>query len=287
MTEKQQPLTVGRVAQLVGVSVRTLHHWDSIALVRPSARSWSDYRLYDAEDIARIHRVLVYREIGLPLAEIARILDDPEVDPREHLHRQRSLLAERIGRLQKAARAVDEMIERTTPMNDTPNSAAPNSGDPRTPAEDRSITLSPQEQSRIFGTDWDPAWQDEARERWGDTEQWQQSVQRTRGFTAADWTRVAEETAALETELAEAMNRGVEPGSEEANALAERHRASISQHYDCTVSMHVVLGRMYTEDERFTAHYDRRSEGLAAWLREVIEAAARAHGVDPETAGWE
>ena len=192
MTEKQQPLTVGRVAQLVGVSVRTLHHWDSIALVRPSARSWSDYRLYDAEDIARIHRVLVYREIGLPLAEIARILDDPEVDPREHLQRQRALLAERISRLTKAARAVDEMIERTTPMNDTPNSAGPNSGDPRTPAEDRSITLSPQEQSRIFGTDWDPAWQDEARERWGDTEQWQQSVQRTRGFTAADWTRVAE-----------------------------------------------------------------------------------------------
>lgn len=269
MTEKQQ-LTVGRVAEMVGISVRTLHHWDDIDLVRPSGRSWSDYRLYDADDIARIHRVLVYREIGLPLAQIARILDDPDLDPREHLQRQRSLLAERISRLTKAAHAVDQMIERTTPMNDQ-----------------QDITLSPEEQTRIFGTDWDPAWKDEARERWGDTEQWRQSVERTGGFTSADWKRVAEETAALDADLAHAMQRGIEPGSEEANALAERHRASISQHYDCTPSMHVVLARMYTEDERFTAHYERRAEGLAVWLRQVIEASARSHGVDPETAGWE
>ena len=70
------------------------------------------------------------------------------------------------------------------------------------------------------------------------------------------------------------MNRGVEPGSEEANALAERHRASISQHYDCSASMHVVLGRMYTEDERFTAHYDDREPGLARWLHDAIVALA-------------
>ncbi|MGO1228476.1 MAG: MerR family transcriptional regulator, partial [Brachybacterium sp.] len=90
MTETQhEDLTVGRIADLVGVSVRTLHHWDSIGLVRPSGRSWSGYRLYDAPDLARIHRVLVYRELGLALAQIGRILDDPSVDPREHLQRQR------------------------------------------------------------------------------------------------------------------------------------------------------------------------------------------------------
>lgn len=274
MTESEQVLTVGRTARLVGVSVRTLHHWDAIGLVRPSDRSWSDYRLYDADDVARIHRVLVYREIGMPLSEIARVLDDPGVDPHEHLRRQRDLLEERIERLQKAARAVDRMIERTGPMNDRKH-------------EERGIRLSAEEQVRIFGADWDPAWQDEAQERWGDTEAWKQSAQRTAGFTAGDWTRVAEETAQLEADLAAAMESGVEAGSPEANALAERHRASIAQHYDCTHSMHVVLGRMYTGDERFTAHYDRRSPGLAAWLRAVIEENARAHGVDPETADWE
>ena len=268
-TTQHEDLTVGRVADLVGVSVRTLHHWDGIGLVRPGGRSWSGYRLYDAEDVARIHRVLVYRELGLALAEIGRILDDPSVDPGEHLRRQKDLLSERIRRLEKTARAVDEMIERTTMTHET------------------NISLSPEEQARIFGTDWDPAYQDEARERWGESYAWKQSASRTRDWDAAQWQQVKDETDATEAALAEAMGRGVEPGSDEANVLAERHRATIDRHYDCTHSMHVVLSRMYTEDPRFAAHYDQQAEGLAAWLRRVIEENARAHGVEPETATWE
>jgi DNA-binding transcriptional MerR regulator len=265
---EDRTLTVGRVADLVGISVRTLHHWDQIGLVVPGERTWSDYRLYSSQDVARIHRVLVYPELGLSLMEIGRILDDPQVDPREHLIRQRHLIAERIHRLERTARAVDEMIERTT-MNDT------------------DITLSPEEQVRIFGKDWDPAWRDEARERWGDTPQGAESMRRTRDFTPEDWQRVKDETDSVNTALAEAQAAGVQPGSPEANALAERHRASIAQHYDCTHSMQVLLGRLYTQDERFTATYDAVAPGLAAWLSTVIDENARAHGVDPATATWE
>ncbi|APX32705.1 MerR family transcriptional regulator [Brachybacterium sp. P6-10-X1] len=269
-TTGHDDLTVGRVADLVGVSVRTLHHWDGIGLVRPGGRSWSGYRLYDADDIARIHRVLVYRELGLALAQIGRILDDPGVDPREHLLRQRTLLQERIRRLEKTATAVDEMIERTDMTTD-----------------ETTTSLSPEEQARIFGTDWDPAYQDEARERWGGTDAWKQSAARTRDRDAQQWQEIKDEIDALEADLAAALARGVEPGGEDANALAERHRASIARHYDCSLSQQVVLGRTYTEDPRFAAHYDQRAEGLAAWLRRVIEENARAHGVDPETATWE
>lgn len=275
MTETAaEDLTVGRVAELVGVSVRTLHHWDAIGLVRPSGRSWSGYRLYDADDVARIHRVLVYRELGLALARIGEILDDPAVDPREHLLRQRDLLDERIRRLERTARAVDEMIERTT-MDDTRRTDTPGIG------------ISPEEQARIFGTDWDPAYQDEARERWGHTDAWTQSARRSAERGAEDWQRLKDELDDVETALVGALRRGVAPGSEEANALAERHRATVAHHYDCTYSMQVVLARMYTEDPRFAAHYDQRADGLAAWLRRVIDENARAHGVDPETAAWE
>lgn len=270
-------LTVGRVADLVGVSVRTLHHWDAIGLVRPSGRTWSGYRLYDGEDVARIHRVLVYRELGLALAQIGRILDDPSVDPREHLQRQRTLLAERIRRLRRTAEAVDEMIERT----DMDHRST------RENAHQGTLGLSPEEQARIFGTDWDPAYQEEARERWGGSEAWTQSAERTRGWGAAQWQAVKDESEALEADLAAAMARGTEAGGEEANALAERHRAAIGRHYDCTRSMQVVLARMYTEDPRFAAHYDERAEGLSDWLRRVIEENARVHGVDPEQAVWE
>ena len=268
-TTVHEDLTVGRVADLVGVSVRTLHHWDAIGLVRPSGRSWSGYRLYDAEDVARIHRVLVYRELGLALAQIGEILDDPSVDPREHLQRQRTLLEERIRRLERTARAVDEMIERTDMTHEN------------------GIRLSAEEQARIFGADWDPAYQDEARERWGGTEAWKQSAARTREWGPEQWQQVKDELETVESALADALASGVAPGSEEANALAERHRATIARHYECTRSMQVVLARMYTEDPRFAAYYDERAEGLAAWLRAVIEENARAHGVDPQTAAWE
>ena len=273
MTEKDSMLTVGRAAAMVGVSVRTLHHWEQIGLVVASGRTWSDYRLYDADDIARIHRVLVYRELGLPLAEIGRILDDPSVDPVRHLMRQRDLLEERIRRLTRTARAVETMIERTT-MD-------------RTNAARSTITISAEEQTRIFGADWDPAWQEEAQERWGGSAAWEESARRTRAYTAQDWQEVTEEISDLQRDLVAARRRGVLPGDPEATELAARHRESIGRHYPCTRSRQVILARMYTEDPRFTAHYDVDEPGLAEWLRSVIEVDARAHGVDPDTAAWD
>jgi len=264
VTDDSEGLTVGRAAELVGVSVRTLHHWDTIGLVHPSDRTLGGYRVYSADDIARIHRVLVYRELGLSLADIGRILDDPSTDAREHLRRQRSQLTVRIAHLQSMVQAVDRML------------AVAKTG----------IQLSPEEQVEIFGTDWKPEWAEEAEERWGDTKQWQQYAERTARLTADDWRRVAAATDALNDDLASAHRAGVVPGSEEANALAERHRESFAQYFDCTHAMHVCLARMFSTDPGYTAYYESIATGLTAWLRDVVDANAAAHGVDPATARW-
>lgn len=264
-SEDSGELTVGQVAGLVGVSVRTLHHWDEIGLVVPSARSWAGYRLYGPDDVARIHRVLVYRETGMPLAEVARVLDDPDVDATAHLARQRDLLQARIAHLTRMLRAVDTMMER--------NSMGEN--------------LTPQQQAEILGAEWDPAWQEEAEERWGDSDEWAQAAARKAAMTRQDWARVAEETEALETDLANAMREGVVPGSERANALAERHRASIDRWFDTTYAKQVLIARGYVANSRFTAYYDKRESGLAAWIKEIIDANAVAHGVDPANAVWQ
>ncbi|WP_295651795.1 MerR family transcriptional regulator [uncultured Dietzia sp.] len=258
-------LTVGAVAELVGVSVRTLHHWDRIGLAPASGRTWSDYRVYDDDDVARIHRVLVYRELGFPLAEIGSLLDDPAADEHAHLARQRELLLERISHLQEMVSAVDRLKEAIT-MN------AP---------------LTPEDRAEIFGTDWNEEYQDEAAERWGNTPQWEQSQRRADAMSKQDWQRIKNEGEQLNADLAAAKRAGVAVDSPEAAAMAERHRASIAQFYDCTHSMQVCLARMYTQDARFTETYDKVEPGLAVWLRELIEANARAHGVDPETATWE
>ncbi|MEU6788276.1 MerR family transcriptional regulator [Nonomuraea angiospora] len=258
-------LTVGRAAALVGVSVKTLHHWDTIGLVRPSGRTWSGYRVYSDDDVARIHRVLVYRELGFPLAEIGRVLDDPDADARDHLRRQRSELVERISRLQKMVGAVDRMLE----------------------ASKAGLRLTPEQQVEIFGDDWQPAWAEEAEGRWGDSGQWAQYAERAAGMTPEDWKGVAATTEALNADLAAAMRAGVVPGSDDANVLAERHRALISTYFDCTHSMQACMGRMYAADPRFAEHFETVAPGLTAWLRDVIFANAKAHGVDPESADWE
>src|SRR6201996_6984013 len=88
----EEHLTVGRVAELAGVTVRTLHHYDEIGLVRPSARTAAGYRAYSAGDVERLRQVLAYRRLGFRLREIAALVDDPGTDAAAHLRRLRGLL---------------------------------------------------------------------------------------------------------------------------------------------------------------------------------------------------
>ncbi|GHC93181.1 MerR family transcriptional regulator [Nocardiopsis terrae] len=257
-------MTVGAVASLVGVTVRTLHHWDEIGLAGPSDRTAAGYRLYTSSDVARIHRVLVYRELGVSLEETARLLEADADEATESLLRRRDQLRERIRRLERMADSLDRMAE----------------------ARQEGILLSAEEQVEIFGEHWQPAWAAGARERWGGTRQWAQFAERAAERTAEDWQRISEDVEALNADLAEALRAEAAPGSERANALAERHRESMAVYFDCTHSMQVILGRMNLEDPGFRSHYEGIEPGLAVWLSEVIDANARAHGVDPETATW-
>ena len=125
--------------------------------------------------------------------------------------------------------------------------------------------LTPQQQAEILGAEWDPAWQEEAEERWGDSDEWAQAAARKAAMTRQDWARVAEET----------------------EALAERHRAGIDRWFDTTYAKQVLIARGYVANSRFTAYYDKRESGLAAWIKEIIDANAAAHGVDPANAVWQ
>lgn len=117
----EEHLTVGRVAELAGVSVRTLHHYDEIGLVRPSARTAGGYRAYAAGDVERLREVLGYRRLGFGLREIADLVDDPDTDAVAHLRRLRGLLVEQRDRAAAMVTAIDKELEaralgiRTTP----------------------------------------------------------------------------------------------------------------------------------------------------------------------------
>ena len=258
-------MTVGEVSMLLGISVRALHHWDETGLVHPSRRSAAGYRLYCEADIMRIQQVLVYRQTGMSLADIKMVLDEPETDAMTHLRRQRELVQGQISHLQQMLSSIDMVME----------------------IHQSGARISVAEMAEIWGTDWDPVYVEEAQARWGDTEDWAESYRRKARMTRADWERAHEETVALETALAEAMRSGVEPGSPEANALARWHRKDFNRWFEVSTSKQVIIARSYVVDERYARYYDKRAPGLAAWLKDVIDACARSEGVDPATVTWE
>ena len=258
-------MTVGEVSTLLGVSVRALHHWDETGLVHPSRRSAAGYRLYCEADIKRIQQVLVYRQTGMNLADIKMGLDEPETDAMTHLRRQRELVQGQISHLQQMLSSIDMVMD----------------------IQQSGARISVAEMAEIWGTDWDPIYIEEAHAQWGDTEEWAESYRRKARMSRADWERAHEETVALETALVEAMRNGVEPGSPEANALARWHRKDFNRWFEVSTSKQVIIARGYVADERYARYYDKRAPGLAAWLKDVIDAGARSEGMDPTTATWE
>jgi DNA-binding transcriptional MerR regulator len=258
-------LTVGQASARLGVTVRALHHWDEIGLAQPSLRTDSGYRLYMSADLARLQRIVIYRELDLGLDAIRSLLDDPATDPRAALRAQREQVAQRISRLERLADGLDRMIH----------------------AHEHGLVLTAQQQAAIFGPDWDPDWITQARNRWGHTEQWAQYAERAANRSPQDWQAITQAAERLNADLAEAMDAGVEPGSPEANQLAERHREAFGEYFVITHEMQVCLGRKYETNAEFSAYYNAVRPGLASWLRKAIDANAAAHGIDPDTATWQ
>jgi MerR family transcriptional regulator, thiopeptide resistance regulator len=141
------------------------------------------------------------------------------------------------------------------------------------------ISLTPEEKFELFGENYSEDYEREAEERWGDTEAWAQSQQRTRSYGKEDWVRVKEEVDDLNRRFVEAMRAGVPADSGQAMDVAEQHRQHISRwFYDCPPEMHAGLGRMYVEDERFTATYERIAPGLAQYVSAAVQANAARQG---------
>lgn len=257
--------SVSQAADFLGVTVRTLHHWDAKGLLVPQVRTWSDHRIYTADDLARGQRILVYRESGVPLAEIADLLDG--ADERTHLLRQREMLLDRRNGVDRMLTAVGELLDELDTGVYT--GAVP-------PARVR----------EILGDGWDPAHQEEAEERWGHTEQWRQSQEVMSQMGEDDWHAVREEGDAFARALADAHDRGVAPGSEEGNALAERQRASISRWYDASHDRQVILSAMYAGDARFRTNWTVDGVDHTDYLVALIRANAEGHGVDLDNPRW-
>jgi DNA-binding transcriptional MerR regulator len=249
--------TVSEVARLSGVSVRTLHHYDEIGLLEPSARSEAGYRLYDRRDLERLQEILLFRELEIPLDDIRVLLAGGAFDRRAALELQRDMLGQKAARLEALIASVERAIN----------------------AEGTGVRMTKEEMFEVFG-DFDPAeYEAEVRERWGETDAYRESARRTARYTKADWERFKAESEQIGTDTAALMDVGVPAGDPRAMDLAEQARLQIDTwFYPCSHEMHVNLAEMYIADPRFTATYEKIHVGMARYWHDAILANAARQG---------
>ena len=242
--------TIGDVARFAGVTVRTLHHYDHIGLLRPSERRENGSRGYTDADISRLQQILAYRELDLGLEEIRQLLDEPG-DAAAALRGARRRVTDHMLRLQRIADSLDAAIE----------------------AETKGTNMTPEEKLQAFG-DFDPdEYAGEAEERWGGTDAYAESLRRSGSYSAEDWKHLSAETDELNRGFLRLMENGAPADSAESDALVDAHRAHITKwFYECTPEIHVGLGDMYVADERFRTQINKAGEGLAEYQFAAIAA---------------
>jgi MerR family transcriptional regulator, thiopeptide resistance regulator len=252
--------TVGEAARLSGVSVRTLHHYDEIGLLVPGGRTAAGYRLYSADDLRRLRQILLYRELDFSLDEITEMLADPAAGTDEHLRRQHRLLRARKDRATALLGAVEREME----------------------ARKMGMSLTPEEQLEIFGTDRMDEYAAEAEQRFGDTDAWHQSRRRAAAYTKDDWITIKAEADASISGFAKALRAGAPADGPLAMDLAEAHRQHLSRwFYDCDPAMHRGLAQLYISDPRYMASYDQIEPGFSHYVHDAM----LANAVRQEAAG--
>ncbi|WP_245808382.1 MerR family transcriptional regulator [Deinococcus hopiensis] len=259
--ETQVTWTVGDVSALTRVSVRTLHHYDDLGLLRPGARSEANYRLYTAADLARLWRILTYRDLGFGLSEIGRLLQAPPEQERAALQTQAALLREQQRRTQATLDAVEAFLQ------------AAGRG------EGEVSIMTNRDIKEIFDGFDHRGYEAEAEERWGDTDAYKQSAQRVKRYAKQDWETIKGEMRAITDRYLALMAAGVAPESPKAQAVAAAHREHFHRrYYDCSPEMFRSLAQMWVEDERFTHNIDKAGPGLAAYQSAAAVAWADAQG---------
>jgi len=235
--------TVKEIAKQTGVSVRTLHHYDAIGLLKPTSVTEAGYRLYDEDALMRLYLIIVYRELGFSLKKIADILDAPDFDRNKALDDQITLLEQKREQLQNRIYFA------------------------------RGIKLTGVRHLNYEGFDYKKIddYSAQAKTMWGKTDAWKEFEQKSKGRTSEDAKAIGDEMMALFTRVGSL--RHLEPGSKEVQAWVAQLQAFITEHYyTCTKPMLKCLGEMYAGGGSMTENIDNTGgHGTGTFAKQAID----------------
>lgn len=237
--------TVKQLADLAGVSVRTLHHYDQVGLLKPSSWGGNGYRYYDEEALLRLQQIMFYRELDLELAQIREIISSPDFDLKEALLSHRRALRRRIERLNNLITTIDTTIKYLNGEAD----------------------MSKKQVFSAFSDEQQKEYEQQARQLW-DADKVTQSVNLWNSYSQAQKQQVADEGNAIYSDLVDAMHKG--PTSPEVQTILKRWHQHLRYFYEPTPEILRGLGQGYNQNPDFHANFARLHPDLPAFLEQAI-----------------
>jgi MerR family transcriptional regulator, multidrug-efflux activator len=241
---------VKEVANLTGVSVKTLHHYDKIGLLKPENVTDAGYRLYSDRDLERMQQILFFREMDFTLQEIKDILDRPDFNREDSLKKHKELLLKKKKRLDGIIRTVEKTI--------------------------KSIEGGYQMEEKDMFKGFDmkeiqehqKKYSEEAKARYG-KEEVEKVEKKTADYTSEDWENIQAKTEEIYQRLIAGMEYS--PDDQAVQQAVGDWRQLITDHYyDCTIDIYRGLGDLYVDDPRFTKNIDKYQQGLAVFFKKAI-----------------
>jgi len=232
---------IKKFAELTGVSVRTLHYYDEIGLLKPSSVDrFTGYRYYDESSLLRMQEILFYRELDFSLKSIAEILSSPNYNREKALKEQKKLLTLKKERLERLILSIDNAVKGENVMSAFDNSEF-------------------------------EAYKSETKEKWGNTEAYAEFESKTKDYSKERFADINSGLESIFGSFAELMQTGAVPSSAEAQALVKKLQDYITQsYYTCTDEILKGLGQMYVADERFKNNIDKHAPGTAEYTSKAI-----------------
>ncbi|WP_282033788.1 MerR family transcriptional regulator [Metabacillus indicus] len=233
-------MKVKEVADLTGISVRTLHHYDEIGLLVPDEVTESGYRIYSSENLETLQQILFFKELGFPLKKINEIISSPTFDRKEALELHRKMLLEKRKRLDQMIETVEKTIQHTK----------------------GEIEMSQKEKFEGFDFSHNP-YEEEARKLYGD-----KAVDEANKKAAGMTQDMQERFNDLYRRLADV--RHTAPDSKEAQEAIGEWYILLNEFGSYSLDAFKGLGQLYIDDERFTKNIDKFGEGLAVFMRDAM-----------------
>lgn len=242
-------MKINEVAKRAGVTVRTLHYYDEIGLLKPREITEAGYRLYDDTTLETLQQILFFRELDFSLTDIKEIMTNPHYDKAEALTAHKKLLLQKRNRLNDLIDLVANILKGENDMSF------------------KQFNMTELEENK-------KKYAAEVKERWGDTAAFAESEEKTGSYDEDQWKQLSGEGETILNEFSE--NRHIQPDCKEAQDIVKKWQAYITANfYHCTKEILSCLGQMYISDERFTKNIDKNGEGTAAFMTAAIEAYCR------------